>query len=113
MRAGKGKVEEGGPTPPNCPYQFGPRAAQYLRGVSNEEARDSVARNRRCLMIRNDDEMKQWRLGEAERELREIATGALSETHARTAELRRVLERTCRRLEAALALAREIRRVHL
>jgi hypothetical protein len=36
-----------------------------------------------------------------------------AETHARTAELRRVLERTCLRLEAALALAREIRRLHL
>jgi hypothetical protein len=36
-----------------------------------------------------------------------------AETHARTAELRRALERTCLRLEAALALAREIRRLHL
>jgi hypothetical protein len=36
-----------------------------------------------------------------------------SETHAQTVELRRVLERTCRRAEAALALAREIRRLHL
>jgi phage shock protein A len=34
-------------------------------------------------------------------------------THAQTAELRRVLERTCRRAEAALALAREIRRLRL
>ena len=30
-------------------------------------------------------------------------------TYAQTAELRRVLERTCRRAEAALALARKIR----
>jgi hypothetical protein len=34
-------------------------------------------------------------------------------THAQTAELRRVLERTCRRAETALALAREIRRLRL
>jgi hypothetical protein len=30
-----------------------------------------------------------------------------AETHTQTAELRRVLERTCRRAEAALAIARE------
>ena len=34
-------------------------------------------------------------------------------THAQTAELRRVLERTCRRAEAALALARKIRGLRL
>jgi hypothetical protein len=36
-----------------------------------------------------------------------------AETHAQTVELRRMLERTCRRAEAALALAREIRRLRL
>ena len=36
-----------------------------------------------------------------------------AETHAQTAELRRVLERTCRRAEAALVLARAIRRLRL
>jgi hypothetical protein len=36
-----------------------------------------------------------------------------AETHTQTAELRRVLERTCRRAEAALAIAREIRRLRL
>lgn len=34
-------------------------------------------------------------------------------THAQTAELRRVMERTCRRAEAALALARKIRGLRL
>jgi hypothetical protein len=43
-------------------------------------------------------------------ELDEIIT-MFAETHARTAELRRVLERTCCRAEAALVLAREIRRL--
>jgi phage shock protein A len=38
---------------------------------------------------------------------------SFAETYARMAELQRVLERTCRRAEAALALAREIRRVRL
>jgi homoserine kinase len=36
-----------------------------------------------------------------------------AETHTQTAELRRVLERTCRRAEAALAIARQIRRLRL
>ena len=34
-------------------------------------------------------------------------------THAQAAELRRVLERTCRRAELALALARKIRGLRL
>ena len=34
-----------------------------------------------------------------------------AETHAQTAELRRVLERTCRRAEEGLVLARAIRRL--
>ena len=34
-------------------------------------------------------------------------------THAQTAELRRVLERTCRRAEEGLVLARAIRRLRL
>jgi hypothetical protein len=36
-----------------------------------------------------------------------------AETHAQTAELRRVLERTCRRAEEGLVLARAIRRLRL
>jgi hypothetical protein len=36
-----------------------------------------------------------------------------AETHTQTAELRRVLERTCRRAEAALAIARQIGRLRL
>ena len=36
-----------------------------------------------------------------------------AETHARTAELRRVLERTCRRAEEGLVFVRAIRRLRL
>jgi hypothetical protein len=45
-------------------------------------------------------------------ELDEVIT-MFAETHAQTAELRRVLERTCRHAEGALALARQIRRLRL
>jgi hypothetical protein len=38
---------------------------------------------------------------------------SFGEAYARMAELHRVLERTCRRAEDALALAREIRRLRL
>jgi hypothetical protein len=57
-------------------------------------------------------EAKQETVQRMSDELDEVIT-MFAETHAQTAELRRVLERTCRRAEAALTLAREIRRLRL
>ena len=45
-------------------------------------------------------------------QLDEVIT-MFAETQAQTAELRRVLERTCRRAEEGLVLARTIRRLRL
>jgi hypothetical protein len=45
-------------------------------------------------------------------EVDEVIT-LFAETYTRMAELQRVLERTCRRAEEALGLARALRRLHL
>jgi hypothetical protein len=59
-----------------------------------------------------DNAHSRSRLQRKSDELDEIIA-MFAETHAQTVELRRMLERTCRRAEAALALAREIRRLRL
>ena len=62
------------------------------------------------IAVTPDADQETWqRISDQVDEVIAIFTG----THAQTAELRRVLERTCRRAEEGLVLARAIRRLRL